>query len=181
MMWPRWPHFLDGVVAEAGGLPAGELGGPSALCGLCVVADVVGAVEGVGAAVVVDASVGDGDVSAPGPFADAVGVHVEVCGGLLFVPEFGGGAVVSFGHNPILPHVWQWGKVPATSTYDQHMPSHHTPHTPRLAATINAEIRALWHHAGNHLTTPEQRALYAQLVTEWATAIRTERDTAEAA
>lgn len=58
---------------------------------------------------------------------------------------------------------------------------HHTPHTPRPAATINAEIRALWHHAGGHLTTPEQRALYAQLVTEWATAIRTERDTAEAA
>lgn len=51
----------------------------------------------------------------------------------------------------------------------------------RSAAIVNQEIRHLWQHAGGHLTTDTERAEYARLVVEWATAVRAEQQIAEAA
>lgn len=50
----------------------------------------------------------------------------------------------------------------------------------RSAAELNEQIRTLWDRAGGTLT-PEQRREYAVLVTGWATAVRAEQTTAEAA
>lgn len=51
----------------------------------------------------------------------------------------------------------------------------------RSAAAINEEIRALWFRAGGVLATADQRAEYAELVVEWAAAVRVEGAVAEAA
>jgi hypothetical protein len=50
----------------------------------------------------------------------------------------------------------------------------------RSAACVNAEIRALWLRAGGRLSAGE-RAVYAQLVVEWAAAVRAEAAIADAA
>ncbi|MGY1498525.1 hypothetical protein ACW4TU_18330 [Streptomyces sp. QTS52] len=50
----------------------------------------------------------------------------------------------------------------------------------RSAAELNEQIRTLWNRAGGTLT-PEQRQEYNLLVTAWATAVRAEQTTAEAA
>lgn len=42
------------------------------------------------------------------------------------------------------------------------------------AEVLNEQIRDLWMRAGGRLTT-EQRGTYAQLVTQWAAAVRRER------
>ncbi|WP_369198357.1 hypothetical protein [Streptomyces djakartensis] len=46
-----------------------------------------------------------------------------------------------------------------------------TPGSVRSAAQVNEEIRALWRRTGGTLSA-EERAEYALLVVEWATAIR---------
>jgi len=50
----------------------------------------------------------------------------------------------------------------------------------RSAAVVNEEIRALWLRAGGVLG-PEERAVYARLVVEWAAAVRVESAVADAA
>lgn len=50
----------------------------------------------------------------------------------------------------------------------------------RSAAELNEQIRMLWEQASGTLT-PEQRREYEVLVTAWATAVRAEQTTAEAA
>ncbi|MFE9886893.1 hypothetical protein [Streptomyces scopuliridis] len=53
-----------------------------------------------------------------------------------------------------------------------------TPASVRPAATVNAEIRALWAQAGGQLSAVEAEQ-YQRLLLEWAAAVREER--AEAA
>lgn len=48
-----------------------------------------------------------------------------------------------------------------------------SPGSARSAAVVNAEIRALWLRAGGRLSEVE-RAVYAELVVEWAAAVRAE-------
>lgn len=60
-------------------------------------------------------------------------------------------------------------------------PEPQLPGSVRSAAVVNEEIRQLWQHAGGHLTTDAERAEYARLVVEWATAVRAEQTTAAAA
>jgi hypothetical protein len=56
-----------------------------------------------------------------------------------------------------------------------------SPGSVRSAAVINEEIRGLWFRAGGVLSTADQRAAYAELVVEWAAAVRVEGAVAEAA
>lgn len=51
----------------------------------------------------------------------------------------------------------------------------------RPSALINEEIRALWFRAGGVLVTAAERAEYAELVVEWAAAVRVEQVGAEVA
>jgi hypothetical protein len=51
----------------------------------------------------------------------------------------------------------------------------------RSAALINEEIRQLWFRAGGVLASADQRATYAELVVEWAAAVRGEGAVVEAA
>ena len=51
----------------------------------------------------------------------------------------------------------------------------------RPSAVINEEIRALWFRAGGVLATADQRAAYAELVVEWAAAVRAEGAVEQAA
>lgn len=76
------------------------------------VADVVGAVEGVGTPSVIDMPFGYGDAGAAADAPYAVGFDSPPFGDLVFVPELGGvcsGCVrgLSVGHAPILSHVGQ--------------------------------------------------------------------------
>ncbi|GGZ42251.1 hypothetical protein [Streptomyces poonensis] len=52
-------------------------------------------------------------------------------------------------------------------------PESATPGSPRSAAAVNEQIRALWKRAGGSLSDQE-RAEYELLVVEWATAMRGE-------
>lgn len=51
----------------------------------------------------------------------------------------------------------------------------------RPSAVINEEIRALWFRAGGVLASAAERAAYAELVVEWAAAVRVEQAGVEAA
>ena len=55
------------------------------------------------------------------------------------------------------------------------------PGSVRSATAINEEIRGLWFRAAGRLSTAVERAEYAQLVVEWAAAVRREQAVAEAA
>ena len=60
-------------------------------------------------------------------------------------------------------------------------PDPHSCGSVRSTAAINEEIRALWFRAGGVLSTASERAAYAELVVEWAGAVRAEGTVAEAA
>jgi hypothetical protein len=60
-------------------------------------------------------------------------------------------------------------------------PTPSLPGSVRPAAVVNEEIRALWFRAGGVLSTADQRAAYAELVVEWAAAVRVEGAVVEAA
>jgi hypothetical protein len=51
----------------------------------------------------------------------------------------------------------------------------------RPSALINEEIRALWFRAGGVLASEAERVAYAELVVEWAAAVRVEGAVVEAA
>lgn len=52
-------------------------------------------------------------------------------------------------------------------------PSFERPASARSADAVNEDIRALMLRAGSHLK-PEDRAVYQQLIAEWAAAVRAE-------
>jgi hypothetical protein len=60
------------------------------------------------------------------------------------------------------------------------LPDFSAPGSVRSAAVVNEEIRGLWLRAGGVLG-PAERAVYAQLVVEWAAAVRVESAVADAA
>lgn len=61
------------------------------------------------------------------------------------------------------------------------MPPTSSPGSARSAAELNEEIRQLWFRAGGVLASEAERAAYAELVVEWAAAVRVEGAVVEAA